>query len=254
MEIRNESGDRDNFTMIPNFVYRLGMSAYAVALYGYIKQAAGETGRCFKSTSTIATELSISAGTVSAAKGELETNGLIKINEVRGTHGGKPYHSIAILNVWQRNSDFIAQHKKERSPVEIANSQDEIASSPSEIIKNPVIKNPVPAPAAESTLEGQFEKPHPNYGIVVRAYENTMPGTLTKTMADILKEAVDEYPADLIVDALKETAKARARSWNYTAAILKNWKENGRDDKRKTTPNAQPEPNPDGYGYSRKLA
>lgn len=142
MEIRNESGDRDNFTMVPNFVYRLGMSPYAVALYGYIKQAAGEQGRCFKATKTIAEELNMSAGSVSGAKDELEHNGLIRIHEVKGPHGGKPLHSIAILDVWQRNAEFIQTHKKERSPYEQASSPSEIASSPSEIIKNPSIKNP----------------------------------------------------------------------------------------------------------------
>lgn len=149
MEIRNESGDRDNFTMVPNFVYRLGMSPYAVALYGYIKQAAGEQGRCYKATKTIAEELNMSAGSVSGAKDELEQNGLIEIHEVKGPHGGKPLHSIAILDVWQRNTEFIQTHKKGRSlgeqansHDELANSPDEVASSQGEIIKNPSIKNP----------------------------------------------------------------------------------------------------------------
>jgi hypothetical protein len=142
MEFRNESGDHDNFTMIPNFIFRLGMSPYAIALYGYIKQAAGETGRCFKSTATITKELNMSAGTVSAAKKVLEQNALIRIDNISRAQGGKPYHSIAILDVWERNAKFINEHKKGRSPVEQATSPDEIASSPSEIIKNPDTKNP----------------------------------------------------------------------------------------------------------------
>ncbi len=216
MEIRDDSGDHDNFTMIPNFVFRLGMSPYSVSLYGYIKQAAGETGRCFKSTATIAKELSMSAGTVSAAKAELEKNALIRINNIKRAQGGKAYHSIAILNVWQRNAEFINGHKKDRSPAEQSNSSDEIASSPSEIIKNPTIENPVLgenkstvfSPADSIEMESRSISPTPqDSGSNVQAPNEEMTplqaarvDTLTAIVARSISSEMREAVASVALD------------------------------------------------------
>lgn len=144
MEIKNNSADRNNFTIIPNFVFTIGLSPYALSLYAYIKQTTGESGRCYKSTSTIADDLKMSAGMVTKAKQELKSNGLVEIELVKQSHGGKDYHSITILDVWQRNAVTIAERKKERSQGEQANSPSEIASSPYEFANSPSepIKNP----------------------------------------------------------------------------------------------------------------
>ena len=60
-------------------------------------------------------------------------------------------------------------------------------------------------------------------------------GTLTPSVAEALAEAVERYPEQWIVDALREAAKANARSWRYADAILRRWDEEGREAKDATT-------------------
>ena len=59
-----------------------------------------------------------------------------------------------------------------------------------------------------------------------QAYESEI-GMLTATVSDEIKLALEEYPEDWIVKAIKESALQNKRNWKYTAAILKRWKSEG---------------------------
>ena len=61
---------------------------------------------------------------------------------------------------------------------------------------------------------------------IFKLYEENI-GALTPMIADMLKDAEDEYPADVIEDAMEKAVKANARKWSYVEAILKRWKEEG---------------------------
>ena len=61
---------------------------------------------------------------------------------------------------------------------------------------------------------------------VYRLYEEEI-GTITKTIADKLTAAIDEYPGEWFPVAFAEAARNNARKWAYVEAILKNWKANG---------------------------
>ena len=74
--------------------------------------------------------------------------------------------------------------------------------------------------------------PAADFSLIAKTYENEI-GFLTAMTRDLLVEASNEYPADWICDAIKESSKANVRKWNYVSAILKNWKLNGRGDHRK---------------------
>ncbi len=67
-----------------------------------------------------------------------------------------------------------------------------------------------------------------------QVYEQEI-GTITPSVAEALAEATDRYPEQWIVDALREAAKANARSWRYADAILRRWDEEGREAKDATT-------------------
>ncbi len=60
-------------------------------------------------------------------------------------------------------------------------------------------------------------------------YEQNI-GPLTPILSQMLQEAEDSYPADWIEEALKIAVTRNARNWNYVEAILKSWKEKGRNE------------------------
>jgi len=55
-------------------------------------------------------------------------------------------------------------------------------------------------------------------------------GMLTPAVASAIAEAEQKYPAEWIVDALREASARNARSWRYAQAILERWATEGRDD------------------------
>ncbi|RLC89992.1 MAG: primosomal replication protein N [Chloroflexi bacterium] len=59
-------------------------------------------------------------------------------------------------------------------------------------------------------------------------------GLLTPLIADELREAEQEYPAEWIEDAFREAVSLNKRSWKYIRAILERWRTEGRDDGRRT--------------------
>lgn len=81
---------------------------------------------------------------------------------------------------------------------------------------------------------------------IFRLYEQNI-GPLTPLMADALKDAENEYSAEWIEEALGETLKRNIRNWKYVEAILKGWKERGRDERRNQK---DPEKSSDRYGSS----
>lgn len=64
---------------------------------------------------------------------------------------------------------------------------------------------------------------------IYRLYEENI-GLLTPLIADELQEAEKEFPADWIEDAFRLAVQRNARNWRYISAILKAWKEKGRDE------------------------
>ena len=48
-------------------------------------------------------------------------------------------------------------------------------------------------------------------------------------MAEILKDAEINYPAAWIEEAIELAVQNNSRRWKYVEAILRKWKENGRD-------------------------
>jgi len=69
-------------------------------------------------------------------------------------------------------------------------------------------------------------------------YEHNI-GTLTPAVADTLRDALDTYPEQWIREAISTAARANARSWNYIAAVLRGWADEGRPDGK---PGTDPDP------------
>lgn len=141
----NDPGDgRKYWTQIPNIVLTLGLSPYALALYVHLKKTAGDHGRCWKSTSTLAEETEMSAGAVSKAKAELEKrrqelrNKSLIIIDTDNARAGRPRHIITINDIWPENFNGQSSQAAPRSsPDELQTSPHEYQSSPCEPKKNP---------------------------------------------------------------------------------------------------------------------
>jgi len=65
---------------------------------------------------------------------------------------------------------------------------------------------------------------------IYHLYEENI-GPLTPMLAEMLKEAEDQYPQEWIEEAFQLAVASNARSWRYIEKVLKNWKERGRDDR-----------------------
>lgn len=70
--------------------------------------------------------------------------------------------------------------------------------------------------------------PQPRPGVFILYEENI--GPLTPLIAEELKEAEQEYPAEWIEAAFREAVALNKRSWKYIRAILERWRSEGRRD------------------------
>lgn len=78
---------------------------------------------------------------------------------------------------------------------------------------------------------------------VLEVYQNNI-GLPTPVILDDLEQAERTYSAAWVVEALKETARARVKRFAYTQKILANWQANGykadRPEQKRTTSAAEP--------------
>jgi DnaD/phage-associated family protein len=74
-------------------------------------------------------------------------------------------------------------------------------------------------PAADVRVLRDEAQETPN---IYKLYEQHI-GALTPIVADELKEAEQEYPPDVILDAFRSAAENNKRSWRYVNKILLDW-------------------------------
>jgi len=108
-KIIDESGDRNYFTIVPNYIVNHS-TPYEQAIYLYMKRRAGETGTCWSSAQEIAKHLSISRNTVSRYREKLVKRGWIKVVGYKGKT--KPTPEYRVVDIWKLNVDH---YKKESS-------------------------------------------------------------------------------------------------------------------------------------------
>jgi len=79
---------------------------------------------------------------------------------------------------------------------------------------------------ASEDLQLQMERP-----TIFVLYEQNI-GMLTPMIAEELREAERQYPAEWIADAFREAVSGNKRSWKYAQAILERWRVEGRGSPR----------------------
>ena len=104
VRIEDNSGDRDFFTIVPNYIINHS-TAIDRGLYLEMKRFAGENGKCFATTETMMKRLGIARRTFKKSLDYLLKRGWI---EYVGTTKGKtrPIKTYKINNIWQENSDY----------------------------------------------------------------------------------------------------------------------------------------------------
>lgn len=83
-------------------------------------------------------------------------------------------------------------------------------------------------PLAPGSLPPEMLAERPN---IYQIYEQDF-GPLTPMIADALRDAEQTYPAAWIEEAMRMAVERNKRNWRYTAAILKRWQEEGRDERK----------------------
>jgi DnaD/phage-associated family protein len=82
------------------------------------------------------------------------------------------------------------------------------------------------SPESGTHVPVALDQERPN---IYRLYEENI-GPLTPLISDALREAEQNYPMDWIDEAIRKAVFKNARHWRYVEAILRSWKENGRND------------------------
>ena len=66
---------------------------------------------------------------------------------------------------------------------------------------------------------------------IFKLYEENI-GALTPLIADMLREAEKEYPSAWFEEAFEIAVAKNARHWRFVEAVLKRWKEKGKDERK----------------------
>lgn len=82
----------------------------------------------------------------------------------------------------------------------------------------------------QSHIELSMERPN-----IFRLYEENI-GPLTPMISDLLRDAENSYPAAWIDEAMQIAVENNVRRWRYIEAILRSWKEEGRDEQNRRDP------------------
>ncbi len=81
-------------------------------------------------------------------------------------------------------------------------------------------------PESGDVSSAPLERPN-----IFRLYEENI-GPLTPLIADALSDAENTYPPAWVAEAIELAVKHNKRSWKYSEAILRRWKEEGRAEKQ----------------------
>lgn len=122
VEVRDSGDLRKYRTEVPNLVFEMSLSPYALALYMHFRRTAGDDGKCWKSTRTLASDTGISAGTISKARKELEERKLIGVQYPENNNKSI---IVTIIDIWPENFQHFASSTGRSKPPGKTRSGDE---------------------------------------------------------------------------------------------------------------------------------
>ena len=113
IKIQDKSGDREFFTIIPNYIINHS-TANDRALYLEMKRFAGEDGKCFATEKTMMERLKIGKKSFDKSLNYLLKRGWVSF--IGLTEGKtRPIKTYCINNIWRENSDYFKKISAERT-------------------------------------------------------------------------------------------------------------------------------------------
>jgi DNA replication protein DnaD len=213
--VRDE-GPHDFFCQIPNLVDDYGLSPQAYRLYGHLRRVAGENGKCWQNTRTLAAACSMSTGSVSNAKKELETTEFIPFIRIRPvpTKTGFSYDEITLTDLWKLNHDIYS-----KSTVQNMNGSEYERLVHNMKQRISLIKNIPPKTEREKETEGDAQ--------IFKALEQITGGGLNSDTPRLVDTWKEKHSLYWILRAVAEAKRKGARSAKYVDEILITWEANG---------------------------
>lgn len=102
-ELRDRSGDREYFVIVPRLIRLLCPSTYHVAVWETVKEIAGEKGWCMLDTRDLALLAGMSTGKFNQCRKDLVEWGLLN-GERRQKHGGGFIWRLTVPDLWVFNT------------------------------------------------------------------------------------------------------------------------------------------------------
>jgi DnaD/phage-associated family protein len=157
---------------------------------------------------------------VQAGLKELEIAGYLKRSKYKDDRGQWKWHSIIYDEPWL---DFPATEKPwlDFPSTDYPSTENQATITSTEVISTEVIKK------EEEEEENPPPPPIDHFPKVIKHYERNI-GTISYTIGEEIKDAVDEYPFEWIMDAIDESVIYNKRSWAYVRKILRTWRRDGR--------------------------
>ena len=187
-------------------------------------------GKCTASQSRLAEKLGVNVRTIQRCAEKLVTAGYLRVIVKKGVgveyyDTGKAGLRIQISGYNNKISPSIITEAENSLRHNVGASYDfksEQATTLSRTKKDIKIDIKDTSTAAVS----ETEKQNSDVAEVFRAYEQEI-GMITSFVREEVLDAIEQYPKEWIIEAIKEAARNNARKWSYAEAILKSWQVNG---------------------------
>ena len=240
MENKTVLADVGGFTpVIDTIVDELGFICANVfgVIWRYCQMS---DGKCTASQSRIAEKLGLSVSTVKRCAEKLVEAGYLRSNVKKGVGveyydtglaglriqvSGYTYHEV-------KNNQALSEPAHRELPTQLTESYLPSSHRATKIDIKKDLKDTATAVKSEPNANSDVAE-------VFKVYEQEI-GMITSFVRDDLLDALEQYPKEWIIEAIKESAKNNARKWSYAEAILKSWKVNGyKTDIRSRTQNGK---------------
>jgi len=185
-------------------------------------------GKCTASQSRIAEKLGLSVSTVKRCAEKLVEAGYLRSNVKKGV--GVEYYDTGLAGLRIQISGY-NYHAVENNP---ALSEPAHTELPTQLTQSYLpsshraTKIDIKKDIQDTATAAVNAEPNENLETakVFKAYEQEI-GMLTAFTREEVLDAIEHYPHDWIIEAIKEAAKNNVRKWSYARAILESWKVNG---------------------------